>query len=449
MARTLYGDRWQVIGSFSGGGQGDVFIVRDNTRAFEGEWLLKRLRNPNRIGRFEQEIKALETLNSPHVPKVIDHSASEPAFIVYGKVGDKTLHEACSQQRPAIDTALSIFQQIVQAARDAHEANIAHRDIKPNNVCVSEDLHRAFLIDFGICQLVESELILTAIDEPLGNILFAAPECIPGSSGSPGPHSDVYSLGKLLYWMTSSPGHIHREELSEPVIGRMNCPSELIRFHVARLLRGTVIADSTRRWTSKVLLDHINEVRQILAVLRERRLAGDITVADGLGLNDSFNRGSSRSVTTSPRGNPPGDYELAELFEIPSDSDVFLKSIAVALEVRAGAGKKAFRIQILPDRDGAPDDSASLEELRVDVFSGPSSVLSTDSVRMPPLSAGGKYWTAFSVGGPGSEIAIWGSPENFMPRRSIFAERLKGRAWEVKESPSGPGHAIRILGRGK
>jgi hypothetical protein len=124
-----------------------------------------------------------------------------------------------------------------------------------------------------------------------------------------------------------------------------------------------------------------------------------------------------------------------------------LHSIAVAVAVRAGGGKKAFCISILPDRGGAPDDSTLLEELHLDVFSGSPSILSTDSIRTPTLNAGGKFWLAFSVEGIASEVAIWGSPENFMPRRSIFAERTKGGSWEVRESPSGPGHAIRVLGR--
>jgi serine/threonine protein kinase len=210
-----------------------------------------------------------------------------------------------------LQDVLRIFEQVVEATCDAHDLGIAHRDIKPNNVCVTSDLQQAFLIDFGICQVVDTQLVLTATDELLGNALFAAPECMPGSGFAPAPHSDVYSLGKLLYWMSSAGQHIHREEISHTVISKIRHPSEIVRYHLSRLLRGTVIADPSRRWNSTDLLKMTAEVMQMIDLLAAQESVGLFTVWDGLGLNDSFYANSHRSVTKHPRGNPPGDHELA------------------------------------------------------------------------------------------------------------------------------------------
>src|SRR6266571_2807211 len=166
---------------------------------------------------------------------------------------------------------IQVFQQVVEAVRHAHQIGIPHRDIKPNNICVSENGSDAYLIDFGICQSVEDGLILTTTGEPLGNALFSAPDCMPGYTREPGPHSDIYSLGKLLYWLVSWGRHIHREGISPEIIAHIRHEDEFVRFHVSRLLRGTVAEDPDRRWTASDLFDRISEVRTLIQNFEGRK----------------------------------------------------------------------------------------------------------------------------------------------------------------------------------
>ena len=159
----------------------------------------------------------------------------------------------------ALDTdhVLTLFEQIVSAVRDAHENGVVHRDIKPNNVVISTDDAKIYLIDFGICQYSDGGLTHLTTDEAFGNPAFAAPECFRGREEEPGPPCDVYSLGKLLYWMVSQRRCISRERLSSTVSGRIAEGNDLIRFYLMRLLRATVVEDPVRRWPASQLLEEV------------------------------------------------------------------------------------------------------------------------------------------------------------------------------------------------
>src|SRR5438105_13580857 len=75
MARSkLYGNRWRSLGSFAGGGQGDLFRVVDERGEFLGEHALKRLRNANRLDRFRAEVQAVKRLSHPNIVTIIAHS---------------------------------------------------------------------------------------------------------------------------------------------------------------------------------------------------------------------------------------------------------------------------------------------------------------------------------------------------------------------------------------
>jgi serine/threonine protein kinase len=123
------------------------------------------------------------------------------------------------------------LSQVVTAVSEAHSIGVVHRDIKPNNIVISEDEATVYLIDFGICQYIEGNLTkLTLVDEPFGNPAFAAPECFLGTNIEPGPTSDVYSLGKLIYWMISGKRHIAREDISDGAVRRILYKGDITFF---------------------------------------------------------------------------------------------------------------------------------------------------------------------------------------------------------------------------
>jgi serine/threonine protein kinase len=91
--------------------------------------------------------------------------------------------------------AAHIGVEVLAALRAAHEAGVLHRDVKPGNVLMAND-GRIVLTDFGIA-MVEGSSALTMTGEVIGSPEFLAPERALGRT--PGPESDLWSLGVLLY----------------------------------------------------------------------------------------------------------------------------------------------------------------------------------------------------------------------------------------------------------
>ncbi|MET0993669.1 MAG: protein kinase, partial [Mycobacterium sp.] len=138
---------------------------------------------------------------------------------------------------------------ILVAVKDAHSKDVVHRDIKPNNVTVNDD-SRAFLVDFGICA-DESDSGLTSTMEALGNRSFTAPECEPGSDVEIGTASDVYSLGKLLYWIASDGKKLPQQRFDRD---KLTVTDVHARQYISILIEHTVLEDPRQRISATELL---------------------------------------------------------------------------------------------------------------------------------------------------------------------------------------------------
>ncbi len=432
-----------IVETVGEGGQAHTFRVKDMHDG-STNWILKRLKNATRLDRFEREILALEAIDSPHIPKTVDYSVDETsAYHVSPDLGIG-LDKYVSSCPLDVDHALDIFAQIVSAVRDAHATGaVIHRDIKPNNVVVSLDGEKAFLIDFGICQYTDGELTLLTTEEAFGNPAFAAPECTLGYEEEPGPPCDVYSLGKLFYWMISRGGYVHRETLSPTALNRIVATSELERSYLARLVRGVVAREPVERWTAARLLEEVYATKKLLDRVKLFQSRGQIIVTDEFGVDDSFYPYGSRSATTPDRGNPPSDGDIGVAFEVPVGQNVYLETLTLALQFRAG---DELDVLIVPDLEGSPDHANPLETLTVQ--GSPSSPLKVECVRSrehPLLQKGQRYWIVLSVPRPESEVALYSASLDFNPRTALIAERFDGNQWNVAEASNG--YAIRVTGR--
>jgi serine/threonine protein kinase len=443
MSKT-FGKRWECIQAVGEGGQAHAFLVRDRLGA-PGEWVLKRLKNPKRLGRFRREVEVLKGLNTPHIPLIMDYSFEDPAYIVSPYLG-MDLEKFMKSDGLSTYTALYLFSQIVEAVRDAHAAGVVHRDIKPNNVVIDVSSSTAYLIDFGICQFEEQSLILTTTDEPFGNPAFAAPECFPGREQEPSFHCDIYSLGKLLYWMVSDGKHIHRETVSEQTIAQIADNDSLIRFYIGRLLRGTICERPIDRWDANSLYFQVQITIQLIQRVAGYSRSGFVIVYDSFGVNDTFSTSSSKSATTAPQGNPPSDGDIGTAFVVPSVEDLRLESITLALAL--GYGVNSAELWILGDQDGVPDEQNILETFQlVNMLSTQGSTITVSSSRQPLLQAARRYWLLLSVPEPDTRVAWLSAPLDFMPHAATLVKRFDHGGWQIAESPSGPGYAFRIVAR--
>lgn len=183
---------------------GTVWRARDEL--LHREVAVKEVRAPHGLpapevermyARLEREAWAAARVANRNVVTVYDVATQDGRpWIVMELVRGISLAELLDAEGPVSpQRAAHIGAEVLSALRAAHEAGVLHRDVKPANVLMSND-DRVVLTDFGIA-MVEGSSALTMTGEVIGSPEFLAPERALGRT--PGPESDLWSLGVLLY----------------------------------------------------------------------------------------------------------------------------------------------------------------------------------------------------------------------------------------------------------
>ncbi|WP_392893905.1 serine/threonine-protein kinase [Streptomyces sp. LN699] len=196
--------RYRLLGPLGRGGMGIVWRARDEVLG--REVAVKEVRAPAGLDtaeverlyrRLEREAWAAARVSHRGVVTVYD-VASEGGrpWIVMELIRGLSLAEVLEGEGPMPpQRAAHIGEQVLAALRSAHESGVLHRDVKPANVLIAND-GRVVLGDFGIASL-EGSSAITMTGEVVGSPEFLAPEQALGRE--PGPASDLWSLGVLLY----------------------------------------------------------------------------------------------------------------------------------------------------------------------------------------------------------------------------------------------------------
>ncbi|MFA6115203.1 MAG: protein kinase [Sphingomonas sp.] len=226
MART-YGN-WTIVGDrFAEGGQGEIYQITNATGMPPGIWLLKRLKNPRRHERFARELETLQRLKgAANVVQVQEWGISRGETTDYYVMekGDGSLEDLAPAEGYAPERAFSLFAQILDGAEAVHQVPAVHRDLKPANVILFGNT--AKIADTGLALLIDEPRI-TPTDEAVGPRFYMAPELEHGRNLDVDASADIYSLGKILYWLLSGGVHLPRERHLEAHyrLGRIKAPS--------------------------------------------------------------------------------------------------------------------------------------------------------------------------------------------------------------------------------
>lgn len=198
--KNMIADRYMVVTTLGSGGMADVFLAIDTI--LNREVAVKVLRgdssnDPVALLRFQREASAVSKLHHPNVVEVYDIGEFDGRnYIVMEYIRGKTLKQLIRQRGALMkDEAVSIMKQLVAAVSHAHEKNIIHRDIKPQNVLVKDD-GTIKITDFGIA-LAHDSVQLTQSDSVLGSAHYIAPETTKGESAT--VQIDIYALGVVFY----------------------------------------------------------------------------------------------------------------------------------------------------------------------------------------------------------------------------------------------------------
>ncbi|MFE7838441.1 serine/threonine-protein kinase [Streptomyces sp. NPDC057474] len=202
----LIAGRYRLLAKLGHGGMGTVWRAKDET--VDREVAVKEPRVPdhlpereraNAFERMRREARAAARLDHPSVVNVHDVAVVDgQPWIVMELVRGRSMGDALQEGTLGVRDAARIGLDVLGALEAAHAAGILHRDVKPDNVLLGRH-DRVVLTDFGIAQ-IEGETNLTDTGGFVGSPEYIAPERVLGQR--PGPASDLWSLGVVLYAAT-------------------------------------------------------------------------------------------------------------------------------------------------------------------------------------------------------------------------------------------------------
>ncbi|MFI2707587.1 protein kinase, partial [Nocardioides sp. CER28] len=148
--------------------------------------------------RFVREARAAARLSHPHVVSVYDQGEDTGSpYLVMELVPGHTLRDTITTQSPmAPRRALALMEPVLSALAAAHRAGLVHRDVKPENVLISDD-GTVKVADFGLARAVTADTQHTSTGVLIGTVSYIAPEIV--TEGRADARADVYSAGVVLY----------------------------------------------------------------------------------------------------------------------------------------------------------------------------------------------------------------------------------------------------------
>lgn len=237
---------FKIISEIAAGGMGRVFLAERTSGGFEQRVALKLIKrgmdSDEILKRFRSERQILARLQHPNIAKLVDGGLTEEGLPYFAMeyITGKPIDVYCDENRLTIAERLHLFQTVCKAVHYAHQNLVVHRDLKPNNILVTDD-GVVKLLDFGIAKLLtDSASLLPADPTKMTRTGFrvmtpeyASPEQVRGEAITTA--SDVFSLGVILYELLtgqrpfdlSTRSHIEMEKLLDST--NIRKPSTAVR----------------------------------------------------------------------------------------------------------------------------------------------------------------------------------------------------------------------------
>lgn len=199
------GDRYEIVRRLGTGGMGTVYLGRDV--ALDRLVALKlpivaQWRAPEFIARFRREALAIAKLDHPNICSILDvGQVEDQPYLTMKYIEGESLHARLkASDRPlSVERVVRLVRSIATTMQFAHERGVIHRDLKPSNIMI-EGRGAPIVMDFGLALRIDTpDSHLTQEGQLMGTPAFMPPEQFLGELRAIGPHSDIYSLGVILY----------------------------------------------------------------------------------------------------------------------------------------------------------------------------------------------------------------------------------------------------------
>jgi eukaryotic-like serine/threonine-protein kinase len=321
VGRLLDG-RYEVTQRLARGGMATVYRAIDTrlTRTVAVKVMHIGLGDDAEFARkFDREARAAAKLSHPNVVSVFDQGqdregANSRPYIVMEYVEGETLRDVLNREAPMPPSrALEIMEPVLAALAAAHNAGLVHRDVKPENVLIS-DRGQIKVADFGLAKAVSSQTNTATQGLLIGTVSYLPPELV--MSGQADARSDVYSAGVVLFELLTSRkphtgdtpiqiayAHVHRD-VPPPSI-RLTA-GKIPPYVDALVTRATARNANLRQPDAKVFLAQVRRARNAL----QRGLADDPELTREL-------RTAPTPPAVGPRVRERADYEVTQRVPAP------------------------------------------------------------------------------------------------------------------------------------
>ncbi len=255
---------YKIIKKLGEGGMGEVYLADDIK--LKRQVAIKIL--PSRFdinetdkARFLQEAQASAAINHPHVCVIHDIKENEDQqFIIMEYVDGQTLSDKFASEPLPTEQVIEYAIQIVSALQAAHDKEIVHRDIKSDNIMISNTNHIK-VTDFGLAK-IKGSIQLTKTSGMVGTLSYMSPEQIEGKELD--TSTDIFSFGVVLYEMLAGQRPFQEEFESALIYSILNEEPKSIGnlnnevpVELERIVNKTLAKNRSDRYknTTDILLD--------------------------------------------------------------------------------------------------------------------------------------------------------------------------------------------------
>ncbi|MEU0497716.1 serine/threonine-protein kinase [Mycobacterium sp. NPDC006124] len=221
---TMFG-HYRLLRLIGRGGMGEVYEAQDTQK--DRIVALKLLpesvsHDPVFRARLQREAHSAGRLQEPHVVPIHDYGEIDGVlFVDMRMINGSDLRKLLRDFGPMTPArAVAIVRQVASAIDAAHENDLVHRDVKPENILVTRD-DFAYLVDFGIAN-AKSDEKLTELGTAVGTYAYMAPERFSGDEVT--SRADVYALACVLYECLAGSQPFSGDSVSVVITGHLMQP---------------------------------------------------------------------------------------------------------------------------------------------------------------------------------------------------------------------------------
>lgn len=307
---TVVADKLRLLKPLGQGGMGSVWLAEH--LSLGTEVAVKFIRperaavDPSLIQRFDNEAKAAARIGSDHVVRIQDYGLADDGttpYLVMERLSGRSLDAVLDERRRLPPTeVVRVVRDVAEALDAAHALGIVHRDIKPQNIFLTErdgEPGPVKVLDFGVAKVVSEAGVpgasaLTATGTVIGSPPYMSPEQLEGRRDVD-ERADLWSLGVVAY---------------QALTGRLPFEGESFVRVGAAVLRGRYAPVSERREGLPAALDHWFTKCLCVDVAGRFASAGDMARAlDAIAIEDIDDEdvpseGSRIALATTERDRP-------------------------------------------------------------------------------------------------------------------------------------------------